>query len=105
MADAHNVDVMRELRLKKRNVYKAVDEALKRSKLEEDYLEEGMEGLRTGVEPLLKEFDLCVNKHIETLEQTEGDNDEEIETWEMHVELVHIKWQKFLEIKRNEVND
>ena len=50
------------------------------------------------MEPLLKNLDLCVGKHIETLEKMEGDNDEEIELWEMQVELVHIKWQQCLEL-------
>ena len=40
---------------------------------------EEMEGLRAEIEPSLKEFELCVNKHLETLKQLEGDNDEEIE--------------------------
>ena len=64
-----------------------------------------MKSLRIEGDPLLKEFDLCVGNHIDTLRKMEEENDEEIETWGMHVELVHIKWQKFLEIKRNEVND
>ena len=51
MTDARDVDVMRELRLKKRNAYKAIDEALKKTKSDEDYSEE-MERLRTEGEPL-----------------------------------------------------
>ena len=50
----------------------------------------------------MKNLDLCVAKHIETLEKMEGDKDEEIESWEMQVELVHIKWQQCLELIKKE---
>ena len=98
MTDALDVDDMRELRLIKRNAYKAVDEALRKSKSDKVFSEKEIEGLRAEIERLLKEFELCKGNHLETIKQMEGDNDEDIETWEMHVELVHLKWQKVLKI-------
>ena len=69
MTEATDGNDMRELRLMKRNAYKAVDEALKRSKSDELFSVNEMEGLRDEVEPLLNNFDLCVSKHIEMLEK------------------------------------
>ena len=34
------------------------------------------------------------------LKQLEGDNDEVVETWEMHIEVVHYKWQECLDVMR-----
>ena len=66
-----------------------------------------MEGLRDEVEPLINDFDDCVGKHIEVLRGKERDQDDEIESWEMHMELLHYKWQKFTEImsKRKSILD
>ena len=57
-----------------------------------------MVGLRDEVEPLINDFDNCVGKHIEVLREEEGDQDDEIEIWKMHMELLHYKWQKFTKI-------
>ena len=97
MIKATNGNEMHELRFLKRNAYKAVDEALKRSKSDELISVNEMEGLKDEVEPLLNNFYLCVSKHIEMLEKKEGDNDEEIDIWEVYVELVRMKWQQSLE--------
>ena len=77
---------MCELRLLKRNAYKAMDDVLQKRKRDET-----MEGLRNEVEPLIHSFVQSVSKHFEVLENEEGDNDDEIESWEMHAELVRIK--------------
>ena len=54
--------------------------------------------MRNEVEPLLGSFVQGVSKHLEILESDDGDNDEELENWEMHAELVCIKWQHCLEL-------
>ena len=68
----------------------------KKWKADESILCEEMEGSRDDVVPLLNSFVQGVNTHLEMLEEQEGDNDDEIETWEMHAQLVLIKWQQCL---------
>ena len=56
-----------------------------------------MEGLRDEAVPPINSFVQSVNTHLETLEGHEGDNDAEMKTWEMHADLVRMKWQQCLE--------
>ena len=91
MSSVADESVMRDMRLLKRNAYKAVDKALIKSKSDGWFSEKEMEGLRNEVEPLINKFDDCVSKHIEMLKEEEGHQDKEIESWEMHMELLHYK--------------
>ena len=97
MSKVADKGVMRELRLLKRNAYKAVDDVLQKWKTYKSISHEEMDGSRNEVIPLINSFAQSVNTHLEMLEKQEGDNDDEIESWEMHAELVRIKWQQCLE--------
>ena len=47
--------------------------------------------LRGEIEPLLTQLDESVKIYVELLQGEESGQDEEIETWEMQAELVHLK--------------
>ena len=98
MSSVVNERVMRDMRLLKRNAYKAVKKALIKSKSDGALSEKEMEELRGEVEPLISQLDDCVSKHIKMLKEKEGDQDEEIEMWEMQAQLVCLKWQQCLEL-------
>ena len=93
MSKVADESVMRDMRLLKRNAYKAVDEDLIKSKSDGVFSKKEMEEVRDEIEPLISKFDDCVSKHIKMLKEEEGDQDEEIESREMYMELLHYKWQ------------
>ena len=94
--------VMRDLHILKINAYKAVDDVLQKRKTDESISHKEMEGSRNKVVPLINSFVQSVSTHLETLEKKEGDNDDEIESWEMHAELVCIKWQQCFEFSKQQ---
>ena len=98
MSSVVDESIMRDMRLLKRNAYNAVDEALIKSISHGAFSEKEREELRVEIEPLISKFVDCVSEHIKMLKEEEGDQDDEIETWEMQAELVHIKWQQCLEL-------
>ena len=65
MSEVSDDAALRELRLQKRNAYMALNEATAKS---------------TG--------------NLETLRGLKGDHDKKIEGWEIHIELLNLKWQK-----------
>ena len=56
----------------------------------------GMEREKEKLEPLIKDFVKKSNDNINALNETEGDHDDLIESCEMSVDIVEMKWQKFL---------
>ena len=67
MSSVADISVMRDMRLLKRNAYKAVDEALIKSKSDGAFSEKEMEELRDEIEALISKFDVCVCEHIKML--------------------------------------
>ena len=88
---------LRKLRLQKRNVYKVLNDMTVKSRTDAGITKEEVEREKEGLEPLIESFVKNANQYIETLR---GSDDELIEGWEMHVELVDIKWQKFLAFEK-----
>ena len=91
-------NVLREMRLLKRNASKAIITALKKSKLDTLTIPE-MDELKGEVEPLIELLENCANKHLELLDGRES-NHEEMMEWENEAEGTHIMWAQCLDLWR-----
>ena len=95
-------NVLREMRLLKRNANKAIVKVCRKSKSDTVTIQE-MDELKDEVEPLIKLLDDYVTAHFELLESKESDHDEEMEEWENEAEVTHIMWEHCLNLWRHQL--